>query len=340
MTQRLILVGNSADFIDPTSHQGPAWEHQLLLREPGCHAIALDQLASAPNSRLPFRHHLDLGQIWRLARALRGADAVLAQSEPSGYLAALALGGSLSRTPLRIIFHGHGWWTRRNRTLARLVRHLPNVRFLCLSSALRDLVIREYRIPADRVSVTGYGADATYFQPEPAPRDGPVVSAGTASRDYRTLATAAAGLDARFRIAADSNWYREPLNLDPAAAPANLEIHACRGYGELRALYASARIVVVPLLDRPFAAGYAVIAEAMAMGRPVIATRTACPSDLIADGVSGLHVPPNDPDALRAAIARLLADPDLAARMGAAGRARVEQDFSLTAYVDRLRASF
>ena len=340
MTQKLILVGNSPDFIDPATSQGPAWEHQLLLRDPGCRAIALDRLASGPQSRLPFRHHLDAGQLWRLARALRGADAVLAQNERSGYLAALALAAGLSRTPLRIIFHGHDWWIRRNRILAGLVRHLPNVRFLCLSAALRDLVIREYRIPAARVQATGYGADADYFQPGPAPADGPVVSAGTASRDYRTLAAAATGLEARFRIAADSNWYREALNLTPADVPANVEVAASHGYAELRALYSSARIVVVPLLDRPFAAGYAVIAEAMAMGRPVIATRTACPSDLIDEGVTGLYVPPEDPAALRAAIARLLADPGLAARMGAAGRARVEQGCNLAAYTARLRASF
>jgi glycosyltransferase involved in cell wall biosynthesis len=78
----------------------------------------------------------------------------------------------------------------------------------------------------------------------------------------------------------------------------------------------------------------------MAMGKAVIATQTACPSDLIADRISGLYVPPDNPAALRAAICRLLADPDLVARMGAAGRARVESKFNLLAYVSKLRTSY
>ncbi len=63
--------------------------------------------------------------------------------------------------------------------------------------------------------------------------------------------------------------------------------------------------------------------EAMAVGKPVIASRIGGLPDIVADGQTGILVPPRDADALRAALARLIDDPDLAARMGEAGRARV-----------------
>lgn len=63
--------------------------------------------------------------------------------------------------------------------------------------------------------------------------------------------------------------------------------------------------------------------EAMATGKPVIAARIGGLPDIVADGDTGILVPPNDPDALRAAMARLIGDPALAAAMGAAGRERV-----------------
>lgn len=63
--------------------------------------------------------------------------------------------------------------------------------------------------------------------------------------------------------------------------------------------------------------------EAMALGRPVIGTRMGGLTDLIVDGETGLLVPPDDHAALRQAIITLLADADLRARMGQAGKRKV-----------------
>lgn len=65
-----------------------------------------------------------------------------------------------------------------------------------------------------------------------------------------------------------------------------------------------------------------VVFEAMATGRPVIASRIGGLPDNVEDGVNGLLVPPEDPVALRQAISRLLADPALRTRLGEAGRQR------------------
>ncbi len=71
-----------------------------------------------------------------------------------------------------------------------------------------------------------------------------------------------------------------------------------------------------------------VISEAMCLGRPVLGTRHSGLPDLIVDAVTGYLVNERDETALADAMVRLAADPDGAARMGRAGRARLEEGFS------------
>jgi glycosyltransferase involved in cell wall biosynthesis len=80
--------------------------------------------------------------------------------------------------------------------------------------------------------------------------------------------------------------------------------------------------------------------EAMALGAPVVASRIGGLVQLIEDGVHGLLVPPGDPAAIAVAIARLLGDPALAARLGAAARSRVEREFSARRWLELHRATY
>jgi glycosyltransferase involved in cell wall biosynthesis len=89
---------------------------------------------------------------------------------------------------------------------------------------------------------------------------------------------------------------------------------------ELARRYDRAAVVVCPSRREGF--GLA-CAEAMAHGRPVVASAVGGLQDLVADGETGILVPPRDPRALREALERLLADPELRRRLGAAGRERV-----------------
>lgn len=94
---------------------------------------------------------------------------------------------------------------------------------------------------------------------------------------------------------------------------------------ELGAYYEQAAVVVCPSRRE----GYGVVArEAMAYGRPVVATAVGGLRDAVEDGVTGLLVPPRDPSALRAAVERLLGDGELRSRLGAAARAEAERRFS------------
>jgi glycosyltransferase involved in cell wall biosynthesis len=82
------------------------------------------------------------------------------------------------------------------------------------------------------------------------------------------------------------------------------------------------------------------IMEFMAQGRPVVATAVGGTPDLIDDGVHGLLVPRRDHAAIASAVASLLRDPALRARLGEAGRARQAAEFDVRVLVRRLEALY
>jgi len=78
------------------------------------------------------------------------------------------------------------------------------------------------------------------------------------------------------------------------------------------------------------------VLEAMAHGKPVIATPVGGTGEVVADGETGLLVPPRDPERLAGAMRTLASDAELRARLGRAGRARVELEFSESAMTRRV----
>lgn len=83
-----------------------------------------------------------------------------------------------------------------------------------------------------------------------------------------------------------------------------------------------------------------VIIEAMAMGKAVVATDAGGVPEIVVPGETGLLVPPGDATALARAVSALLADPARCARLGAAGRRRVEAEFSLAKHVAAVEALY
>ena len=110
-----------------------------------------------------------------------------------------------------------------------------------------------------------------------------------------------------------------------------------RAQGEVAALLEEADMLVLP----SFAEGVPVVLmEAMASRIPVIASQVAGVPELVEDGVSGFVVPPGDAGTLAARLGTLLDDPGLCARMGAAGRAKVEADYDIGAEAGWLATLF
>ena len=94
---------------------------------------------------------------------------------------------------------------------------------------------------------------------------------------------------------------------------------------EVGAYYERAAVVVCPSHRE----GYGVAArEAMAHGRPVVASAVGGLLDAVEDGVTGVLVPPRDPAALRRAVQALMSDPELRRRLGSAARDAAREKFS------------
>jgi len=83
-----------------------------------------------------------------------------------------------------------------------------------------------------------------------------------------------------------------------------------------------------------------VLMEAQSQGLACVSTALSAIPELIVDGETGVLVPPDDEESLSAALAELLADPDLRARLGAGGHRRVREHFSHYRDLDRLARKF
>ncbi|MCC2973051.1 TIGR03088 family PEP-CTERM/XrtA system glycosyltransferase [Massilia sp. IC2-476] len=232
----------------------------------------------------------------------------------------------------------------KHNLLRRLV--LPFIdRYVPVSHELRGWLERVVRIPARKIQLIDNGVDTERFRPgvagplEAWQSDPDAFVIGTVGRlqdvkDHATLVEAFVQLrallpQAKLRLVLVGDG---PLRgqLEAQVRERALEDSVC---------FAGARSDVAPVM-RSFslfalssiAEGTPVtLLEAMASGLPVVATAVGGIPDLVEQGVSGTLAPARDPQALAAAIASYVMDRALAQRHGAAGRARIEQQYSMQA---------
>jgi len=124
---------------------------------------------------------------------------------------------------------------------------------------------------------------------------------------------------------------------EPLKEKAGPQLHILEDYGNVPALIAALDVLVLPSAYEPF--GRTLI-EAMALARPVIATDTGGPPEVVVSGQTGLVVPTADVAALAAAMERLGGDAELRRRMGEAGRDRALASFTAEAHARAVEAVY
>ncbi len=220
-------------------------------------------------------------------------------------------------------------------------------RFLAVSRALADHLVRECRLPASRVRVVANGIDAARFAPPagaaPPPAPGPTLGVLTrldARKGLSYLLRAMAQLrsdlpDARLLIGGDGAD-RPALEREACSLGLADRVEFVGAVSDSAAFYRRLDCFVLPSLDEAFGL---VVLEAMAAGLPVVGTRVGGIPEILEDGSQGRLVAPADSHALAGAIRELCADPLRRQRMGEAAR-RQARRFDIGHTVKALQAAY
>lgn len=280
-----------------------------------------------------------------LPQAIRGADVVHAHHfrSPASVLAALAarLGGVATAVT------DHGLQGPSAHALIRRLYH----QFLLVSR----YSARELGAPHARTDVIYGGADPGRYRPDDAISRRGVLFVGRITPHKgidRLIRALPAG--ASLTVAGSSGHDpREPERDYPRLLRRLANGRDVRFTGpvadrDLPALYARARVLVLPSVEttcygRPVAVsellGLAIL-EGMASATPIVASRVGGIPEIVEDGVTGLLTSPGSVAELRDAVARLLGDPVLARRMGAAGRERVLAEYTWDRCAERCISAY
>jgi glycosyltransferase involved in cell wall biosynthesis len=298
--------GLGVDVVSPTD-----FRHHGLARPPGIPANVLHRpwlAALVPSLLVSFRR--------AAARAAREADLVHAH-----WLGAGAVAATLGK-PYVLQVHGTDLVLgRRLPWLARPI--LRRAAVVVAGSRALEADARALGARDVRVVPTGVPIPPAVVPPEEPPH---ILFAGRLSEEKGVLELAEAARGLPLVVAGAGHLASRVQGVVGPVPPR-----------ELGGYYDRASIVAVPSRRE----GYGLVArEAMAHGRPVVASAVGGLLEAIEDGVNGVLVPPLDVAALRRALEELLANPEQRARLGAAARAYAADHFSREAEVDALLAVY
>ncbi len=204
---------------------------------------------------------------------------------------------------------------------------------VCSSKDQAERVVNGLRVPCPKVKVIYYGIDVERFCPPPTRRGASeILYAGGpwANKGLDVLLEAFARIQGRFPQASISvvgggEWGPYQEKIQSLGLSSRVRYGGQVAHASMVERYQNAYLLAAPTRHESFGL---VLAEAMACGLPVVATRVTAIPEVVEEGRTGLLVPVDDGAALAEALATLLGDPERAAAMGKAGRARVEQRFA------------
>jgi glycosyltransferase involved in cell wall biosynthesis len=289
--------------------------------------------------RLPLRNALDLVSVRSLTRLLesRPFDVVHAHVARDYPIVALATNRGCRA---RLVLTRHHYLPIRGNAIYR--RLLACATFIAVSESVRQTILKSLRLPAEQVTTIGNWIDVERYAALP-PRQQArnalgitttrvvgIIGQLTPLKGHEEFVRAAALLaskysDVQFEVVGSATAAETAFEHRLRALVAESSLRdrlVFRGHvSDLPSLLAALDVVAVPSWNEAFSL---VAAEAMAAGRPLVASRAGGLQELIEDGVTGLLVPPRDVPALAAGIERLLVDEQFAARLGAEARLRAD----------------
>jgi sugar transferase (PEP-CTERM/EpsH1 system associated) len=311
----------------------------------GSRGVLADELEAQgwPVTALDLSPGLHLRLPWRLSRLFRQWRADIVHTHNDRPLLYAAPAARLARVS-SVLHTKHGRGTgnsRRQNFLAALAARFTD-HFVCVSHDCARLA-HEQGVPGNRVRTLLNGIDTQRFAFTGSNPNGPaaIVARLCADKDIGTLLDAVAIVtraapDFRLVIAGDG-----PCMSDLKLHSDRLNLGSCVQFlglvQNVPTLLQQARLYVLSSISEGVSL---TLLEAMACGLPVVATRVGGTPEVVADGVSGLLVPPRDPAALAAALLRVHRDPFLAQQMGVAGRREVETNFDIRAMVARYESLY
>jgi glycogen synthase len=333
--------------------------------------IAVHELG-APGGQFPvYRTETYwLGYTWAVLGALRSLSAALPfdvvdfpdygaegyafqldRQENDATAVAVHLHGSLG------MFHERIGWPEAGDRLHRVGTFMEDLsieaadRLLAASRSIAALTAARLGIALDEIDVVEGAVDTDAFAPAPAPGASGgerllfvgnlVANKGvlTALDAFIRLAPSRPALSLQIAGAGDEH-VAEELRARAAAAgvASRVSVLGFVEHHELAGLYRSAEVLVGPS-QYEGGLGMAYL-EAMACALPVVASAAGGAAEAIVDGETGILLEGNAAEEVAAAVERLLAEPPLRARMGAAGRERVLERFSVERYGARVAESY
>lgn len=304
--------------------------------------------------------HLRVGTGWRLVSNLPKLRRILAGMLPDvlvplGYdinLPAMLLPTALAPVVVReaggalinVTMRGRGLRRHKITVMRRTFAGSVNGE-IALS---RHMMNAQESLPhARRLVCIPNGVDTEEFSPSAessaatagAPRGGdPIVIVGAGrlieAKGFRTLKTACQSLADRveggvvLRLAGTGSLSHE-LSRSGGCSPGKLRVELLGHVADMPSFWRSGHVAAVPSGAHCHESFGLVAAEAMACGLPVVVTAVGALPEVVRQGETGAVVPPDDPDAMAAALGSYVSDQDLRARQGRAARERALARYSL-----------
>jgi glycosyltransferase involved in cell wall biosynthesis len=223
-----------------------------------------------------------------------------------------------------------------------LERKLGAARFVATCTCANAEVLQQRHPRPDEVHTIYHGLDTDWFSPAPAAAstEPPLILAVgrfVEKKGFDQLVAACAllqqaGVAFRCLIVGENGPARPAIEglVQSLGLAEQVSLQGAVTQDQLRDIYRGAQIFALPcqVMEDGDRDGFPnVLAEAMAMGVPIVSTRISGIPEMVDDGVHGLLVPPRDAAALAASLQKLLTDPALHGRLAQAARARICERF-------------